>query len=245
GGSAERSKRASRRSASSDGKLVQLGDKGKLLEQGTQVEVEVVQAPKVASRQSRSPTKRKAAFVKQGEEEDQEQQHGAPAGDNDNHGQNDPSQPGAATAATDGSLSAFSVGDAFANASTSSTATATSLVEIPGPGQAVAREGEGEGAPPVLVFPDLANGGMVVNGELQQQRQHLGGGGLLPNGGVLDGAAAVAAVAALGGGATKEAAQELEKLARAVPLPPKDGTAHLHLDVDLDGDAVMFNNNGN
>ena len=42
-----------------DGKLVQLGDKGKLLEQGTQVEVEVemVQPPKLAAaRQVRERT---------------------------------------------------------------------------------------------------------------------------------------------------------------------------------------------
>ncbi|CAM9966821.1 unnamed protein product [Ectocarpus fasciculatus] len=82
-GSRDRATRASRRSASSDGRFVQLGDRGKLLEQGT--EVEVVPPPaKRAARQQRSPAKRRVMFDKGdgeegGEQEGQEQQAPAPA----------------------------------------------------------------------------------------------------------------------------------------------------------------------
>ncbi|CAN0227050.1 unnamed protein product, partial [Scytosiphon promiscuus] len=78
-GSRDRATRASRRSASADGRFVQLGDHGKLLEQGTEVEVEVVQPPrKRASRQQRSPTKRTVMFVEGGEKE--AENHAAAAG---------------------------------------------------------------------------------------------------------------------------------------------------------------------
>ncbi|CAN0481275.1 unnamed protein product, partial [Ectocarpus sp. 12 AP-2014] len=72
-GSRDRATRASRRSASSDGRFVQLGDRGKLLEQGT--EVEVVPPPaKRAARQQRSPAKRRVMFDKGGGEEGGEQE---------------------------------------------------------------------------------------------------------------------------------------------------------------------------
>ncbi|CAN0476987.1 unnamed protein product, partial [Ectocarpus sp. 12 AP-2014] len=71
-GSRDRATRASRRSASSDGRFVQLGDRGKLLEQGT--EVEVVPPPAKRAARQRSPAKRRVMFDKGDGEEGGEQE---------------------------------------------------------------------------------------------------------------------------------------------------------------------------